>query len=76
MSPSKLEKLLAVFSCVGLLMTTVLLFIMLHLARQFPEIEELARNVRIVGALLAVWLAVTAFFTVRAYQNGKNQNKK
>lgn len=71
----KIDRLFAAFCWLGTLVVALLALYMLHMAQRFPEIEVFARNTRIVGALLLLWLAIAAYFTVRARRNGKKRDK-
>ena len=63
----KFYKLAALFCWRGTAITAFLEFYMIHLMNSFPGAAAFERNVRIVGVLVLVWVAVSAFFTVRAW---------
>ncbi len=67
----KFYTLAAVLCWLGTATAAFLEAYMLRLVSRFPGVEQFERNVRIIGVLLLVWLAVSAFFTVRAWKEKK-----
>ncbi|MBQ9460065.1 MAG: hypothetical protein IJU66_09070 [Oscillospiraceae bacterium] len=67
----KARKLFGVFCWLGVAISGFLTGYMLHLAKNYPEIESFTRNTRIAGVLLMVWLAAAVYFTVRAWMDKK-----
>ncbi|MBE7009765.1 MAG: hypothetical protein E7422_11765 [Ruminococcaceae bacterium] len=73
MKNPKISRLFCVFCWLGTLTAALLEGYMLYMMKSYPEIESFARNVRIAGVLLLIWLAVSAYFTVWAW---KEKGKK
>ena len=69
MKNQKVSRLLCVLCWLGVAMTGFLTGFMIHLARQFPEVEAFARNAYLAGVLALLWLAVAVFFTLRERKN-------
>ena len=69
MNNRKTRRLLCVLCWLGVAMAGFLTGFMIHLARQFPEVEAFARNAYLAGGLALVWLAASVYFTLRARKN-------
>lgn len=75
MNHQKVRRLLCVLCWLGVAMSGFLTGYMLHLTRQFPEVEAFARNAYLAGALALLWLAAAAWFTLRGRSERKNERK-
>lgn len=73
MNERKARRLLAVLCWLGAAISGGLMGYMLHLVKEYPAIESFARNTRIAGALLMLWLFAAVFFTVRAWLDKKEK---
>ncbi|MBE7004086.1 MAG: hypothetical protein E7425_07350 [Ruminococcaceae bacterium] len=62
----KINRLFSIFCWLGTAISGILMGYMLHMAREYPQVDDFTRNTRIAGVLLLIWLAVSVFFTVRA----------
>lgn len=70
MKNQKVSRLLCLLCWLGVVTSGFLTGYMVHLARQFPEVEAFARNAYLAGALALLWLAVAVYFTL-----GERKNK-
>ena len=64
MNDRKTRRLICVLCWLGVAMAGFLTGFMIHLARQFPEVEAFSKNVYLAGALALLWLAVAVYFTL------------
>ena len=69
MNDRKTRRLICVLCWLGVAMAGFLTGFMIHLARQFPEVEAFSKNVYLAGALALVWLGVALYFTLRERKN-------
>lgn len=69
----KVMRLFCVFCWFGTALSALLFGYMLHLSTTFPGMETFARNTRIAGVLVLIWLIVSAYFTVRARKETKKK---
>ncbi len=67
----KFYKWTAVFCWLGTAITVFMEAYMLRMTDKYPGMTELDGSVRMIGALLLVWLAVSTFFTVRAWKENR-----
>ncbi len=74
MNREKTKRLLILFSWLGVAISGTLLAYMLHVLSRYRGLEELRPSAYLSGGLLAVWLIVAVFFTLRGRKERKDKN--